>query len=132
MKEVIKDMKAREEHLSKPFATRFYLFFWTKKRRIFYLIMLSYLYYKWTNISNFFSSRTERLVNKYKRRWIQRYNPQAIIYITPKDFDYVPAKLSKQSADRLGQVYVQGDRQLKNGFSRQLTINILTKVMDTG
>jgi hypothetical protein len=70
MKEVIKDMKAREEHLSKPLHTRFYLFFWTKKRRIFYLMMLGYLYYKWSSISNFFSTRSERLVNKYKRRWI--------------------------------------------------------------
>ena len=114
--------------MSKPWSTRFYLFFSTKKRRVFYLICLGALCYKWASIRSFFNSRSERLLNKYKRRWISKYNPHAILYSTPAEFNYAPAKLSKESVEVLGAVYVKGDRLLKNGFSRQLTINILTKV----
>ena len=58
MKEVIKEARARQEHMSKPWQTRAYLFFSTKKRRVFYLVCLGALYYKWQGMSNFFSSRS--------------------------------------------------------------------------
>jgi len=122
-------MQAKQEHLRKPLLTRFYLFFSTKKRRIFYLLFLGVLCYKWAGISNFFVSRRDHLVTKYKRRWIQKYNPHAILYSTPADFNYAPSTISRAAADTLAALYVRGDRQLKNGFSRQLTVNILARVM---
>lgn len=88
MKLWIKENNERQAHLAKPLATRFVLFFTTKKRRIFYIVMLSTLYYYWPRLSNWFRNRKQRVVNKYKRRWLAKYNPTAVQYVLPEQFNY--------------------------------------------
>lgn len=118
MKEYIKEYQERQAHKAKPLPMRFYLFWTTKKRRIFYLVMLYCLYHYSTRLRNFFSSRYHRTVNKYKKRWINRYNPEAILFSTPDDFNYVPQKISKENTDKLTATFLRGENMLKNGFSR--------------
>ena len=128
MKLWIKDFNERQVHLAKPLHIKFLHFFTLKKRRIFYSIVLSTLYYYWPRLSNWFSNRKQRVINKYKRRWIGKYNPTAVQYILPEQFSYKPAKLSQESVDKLGPIILEGENKLKNGFSRQLIVNILTSV----
>ena len=45
---------------------------------------------------------------------------------------YRPAHMGSEEAEKIGDAFVKVDRDLKNGFSRQLVINILNRmgVMD--
>lgn len=73
--------------------------------------------------------RRQRAINKYKRRWLTRFNPEAITYQTAIDTSYYrPQKLQREAAEKLGETFIRVDRELKNGFSRQLIINVLSRV----
>jgi len=129
MKLLIQDMQERQRYASLPFSTRFKYFFTLKKRRFFYLFLI-YMWYKYgERITTWVKNRRLRAINKYKRRWLTRFTPETVTYQTAIDTSYyTPAKLNKETADRLGEAFVRVDRQLKNGFSRQLIVNILARV----
>jgi alpha-galactosidase/6-phospho-beta-glucosidase family protein len=130
MKLVIKEFHERQRHSELPWQTRFKLFFTLKKRRFFYLFLI-YMYYKYHERAfNYMRTRKQRSINKYKRRWLSRFNPEAATYQSAVETTYQgrPAKLSQETGDRLGEAFIRVDRQLKNGFSRQLLINILNRV----
>ena len=129
MKLVIKDLQDRQRHASLPFMTRFKLFFILKKRRFFYLFLL-YLWYRYgERVTTWTKNRKQRSINKYKRRWLTRFNPEAITYQTAIDTSYYrPQKFQREAAEKLGEAFIRVDRQLKNGFSRQLIVNVLSRV----
>eukprot|EP00347_Sterkiella_histriomuscorum_P001424 403372090 len=90
--------------------------------------MIGTLWYYWPRLSNWFKNRIQKSKAKYRRRWLAKYNSHAINYILPEQFNYQPKNLSQESVDRLGAVFLEGEKKLKHGFSRQLIINILTKL----
>jgi hypothetical protein len=100
-----------------------------KKRRFFY-IFLFFLYYRYAErFTNWIKTKRVRTINKYKRRWLARYNPEGISYQTAIDAGfYRPTNMSENDAQRLGEAVLKADRQLKNGCSRQLIINIMNRV----
>ena len=99
-----------------------------KKRRFFYMFLL-YLVYKYqARFIAWVKARRLRSINKYKRRWITRYHPEAISYQTALDSAFPGQAFSQEVTDRLGEAFVIADSTLKNGFSRQLVINVLTRV----
>lgn len=71
-----------------------------KKRRFFY-IFLACMYYKYhERIESFYKRKRLQYANKYKRRWINRFNPEAITYQTALDAAFYKAeKLTPQDAD---------------------------------
>lgn len=93
-------------------------------------MFLAYMYYRYhERMGNFFSRKRLQYANKFKRRWINRYNPEAITFQTAIDAAYYrPEKLAEQEAENIGKAFIQVDRDLKNGFSRQLVINILNRM----
>ena len=92
-----------------------------------FLIWMAYRYGEKT--LNWIRTKRQKTINKYKRRWLTRYNPQAIIYQTAIDASYFyPARLTEDAQEKLGRAFNKVDSQLKNGFSRQLLINILARV----
>ena len=119
MKLVIKDLQERQRYQALPFATKFKYFFTLKKRRFFYMFLM-YMFYKYyERVWNWMKNKRIRTINKYKRRWLSRYNPEAITYQTAIDAAYyLPSKLNAGDADRLGQEFIRVERQLKYGFSR--------------
>ena len=97
-------------------------------------MFLACMYYRYhERMGNFFRLKRLQYQNKYKRRWVNRYNPEAIVLSTAIDASYYrPQKLKKEEADNIGHAFVKVDSELANGFSRQLVINILNRmnVMD--
>lgn len=83
-------------------------------------MFLIYMYYRYHERAfKFIKTKREKTINKYKRRWLTKYNPDLIVYQTAIDSSYYkPAKLSKETAEKLGEAFIRVDRQLKNGFSR--------------
>ncbi|CDW85068.1 UNKNOWN [Stylonychia lemnae] len=126
MKLWIDELRQRQAHQDKPFSQKCMEFFTKKKRRFFYMLMLYGLYHYYRRITNFFRTRKQRTINKYKKRFITRYNPKSITFTLPESFQYKPEKLTQESVNKLGACFLDGERRLKNGFSRQLIINILT------
>lgn len=80
MKLYLKDLAERQQYDDLTFATKFQYFFTKKKRRFFYIAMMGVFYHYYQRFFKWIKNRRERLVIKYKKRWINRYNPQAIIY----------------------------------------------------
>lgn len=94
-----------------------------------FLIWMAYRYGEKT--VNWFKQKRINSRNKYIRRWLTRYNPQAITYQTAIDASYMrPETLSEDAQERLGKAFNQVDSRLKNGFSRQLLVNILARVSE--
>jgi hypothetical protein len=88
MKLVIKDLQLKARHQQLPFYLKFRYFFTMKKRRFFYMF-LAYMYYKYhERVGNYFAKKRAQTKNKYKRRWINRFNPEAITYQTALDAAY--------------------------------------------
>jgi len=82
MKRVINDMKLRERHAALPGHLKFRYFFTMNKRRFFYIFFL-YLVYKYGGrVKKWLSEYRVKKINKYKRRWLSRYNPEAVTYQT--------------------------------------------------
>lgn len=123
-----------EEHREKEYFnhlstwTRIKLFFTRKKRRFFYLLLIYLTFQYASGVFGFFTARVERSYRKYKKRWIQKYNPHIITYTTALETAYEPEKLSHYSTERLSEAFIKVDRMLKHGVSRQLIINVLSKV----
>ena len=73
-----------------PFYLKF-KYFWTLKKRRFFYVFLIYMAYKYNErFTNWVKMRRAKAINKYKRRWLTRYNPQAIVYATAIEASYTP------------------------------------------
>jgi hypothetical protein len=64
-------------------------------------MFLAYMYYRYhERVGNFFSRKRVQYANKFKRRWINRYNPEAITISTSLDASYYrPLKIAMEEAD---------------------------------
>lgn len=52
-------------------------------------MFLGYMYYRYhERMSNFYQRKRLQYANKFKRRWINRYNPEAITLSTALDASY--------------------------------------------
>ena len=96
MKLHLKDLVERQQYDDLPFATKFQYFFTKKKRRFFYMFMAGLLYHYHERMIKWFRNRKERVINKYKRRFITRYNPWAITYQTVNDASQQSEKFSSE------------------------------------
>jgi hypothetical protein len=129
MKLVIRDFQLKERHAGLPWHLKFKYFFTLKKRRFFYMFLI-YMWYRYgERVRNWLKNKRIRTINKYKRRWLARFTPQAVFYQTAIEAAYVkPEKLTREQADRLGAMFIEADRRLSHGCSRQLVVNILNRV----
>ena len=80
------------------------------------------------NLLGFSMARIERSLKKYKKQWILKKNPKIMSYQTAIDTLYEPKTISSYNTDKLSESFIKYDRLLKYGFTRQLLINVLTKV----
>lgn len=75
MKLVIKELQDRQRYTALSFLLKA-KYFWTLKKRRFFYIFLIYMAYKYNErFTNWVTMRKARAINKYKRRWLHRYNP---------------------------------------------------------
>ena len=83
-------------------------------------MFLAYMYYRYhERMGNFFRRKRAQYINKFKRRWINKYNPDAVTYQTALDAAYYrPAHMGSEEAEKIGEAFVKVDRDLSNGFSR--------------
>ena len=101
-----------------PYGIRFFMFLNRIKFRIFVIVSLGALFNYWGNLLGIATSRLERVFKKYKRRWIFRHNREAMSYASAIETRFEPEKLSRESTDKLSQVFVRVDREMEHGFSR--------------
>ena len=97
----IKDMEEEMKYNHLPYGIRFIMFLNRIKFRIFFVVSVAALFNYWGNLLGICSSRLERVFKKYKKRWIYRYNRPAMTYSSALETRYEPAKLSRQSTDKL-------------------------------
>lgn len=130
MVNLIIDLNSREAYRKLPFTTKFKKFFWDKKRRIFYLIVLGLLFYydSFNRTYNWFIYKRYRVARKYQIRWMHKYNPDRIVYATAVENLIVPKKITQDNFYKLSNTFIQVENMLLYGVSRQLIINVLMKL----
>mmetsp|Transcript_25553 Transcript_25553/g.34155 ORF Transcript_25553/g.34155 Transcript_25553/m.34155 type:complete len:222 (+) Transcript_25553:230-895(+) len=128
MSKVIPEIEAEMTFNHLPYGIRFFMFLNRIKFRLFFLGSLALLFNYWGNLLGIATSKVERVFKKYKKRWIYKYNRAAMTYPTALDTLYEPTKLSRQSTDKLSQLFLQIDREMEHGFSRQLVADCLMKM----
>lgn len=101
------------------------IFFRSRRRMFLYLFLFILAFNFLGNVVGFFLARLERSARKYKKQWIMGKNPSLITYSTAMDTMYVPMKISQQSTDRLGDLFLRIDRDLKEGVSRGFLVKAL-------
>ena len=89
MKLVIRNFQMKERHQALPFHLKFRYFFTMKKRRFFYMFMMYMVYRYGEKTYNWMRNKRLRYINKYKRRWLARYNPETVTYQTALDASYI-------------------------------------------
>ena len=75
-----------------------------------------------------FTSRFRRSLNKYKKRWISRYNPSAVTYPTAFETTWKSELLSQSTTSKLSKMFVRLDGELKFGVSRQLVLDVFERM----
>jgi hypothetical protein len=50
------------------------------KRRFFYMFLMFLAYRYGERVKNYFINKRIKTINKYKRRWLSRYNPEAATF----------------------------------------------------
>jgi len=82
----------------------------------------------WANPLGFFAAKMERTFKRYKRRLILHFFPGCMAYTTAIETTWEPKKLSRVSTERLGEMFVRLDRDLKHGVTRQLVLDVVLKM----
>jgi hypothetical protein len=80
MQMVIHERKLKERHQSLPWHLKFRYFFTMNKRRFFYMFLMFLAYRYGERVKNYFINKRIKTINKYKRRWLSRYNPEAATF----------------------------------------------------
>lgn len=111
-----------------PASRRFRMFLRRYRWKIFFFGIFLYFFRTWGNGLGFITARIERSSRKYKKRWIAKYNPHCITYMSAIETTWEPKKLCRPSTDRLSEIFLKMDRELEHGMSRQLIIDALKKV----
>lgn len=135
MLETIIAINKKEAYAQLPFQSKFYKFWMDKKRRFFYVFM-AYIFYHYdcyNRTRKWYAIKRYRVINKYQKRWILRFNPDKFIYPAAGDNLRLPRAITEENYMKLGRVFIEVERQLLFGVSRQLIINVLMKMerMDT-
>lgn len=128
MKRALEDIHAEMKYNHLPVNKRVRMWFGRWKWRLFWISVFVYCAGIWGNALGFLTARWERSFRKYKKRWILRYNPEAITYTTALETTWEPARLSRPSTERLSELFVRLDRELEYGMSRQLILDTMKHV----
>lgn len=128
MERHIKDMHADMVYNNIPYFRRITMWAWRMRFRVFFLGTVYAAFQYWGNLFALLSSRIERFYKKYKKRWIARYNPTCIEFASARETLWEPTKISRQSSKKLSEQFVQLDRDLEEGFSRILAIDVLMQM----
>ena len=127
MQSLITDLAKDRAYYSKPFYSRFFQYFWTRKFRFIFLGIMTGLWQKYQT-GKWMANYRQRVVNKYKRRWLLRYNPTFAVSKTATETLWRPEGLSSESFERLAAKFVEYDRTIANGCSRQLVLDTLKRL----
>lgn len=125
MQRAIEDIHADMKFNHLPPFRRFRMFLHRYRWKMFFFGVFLYLFNLWGNAFGFITARIEKSSRKYKKRWIAKYNPHCITYMTAIETTWEPTRLSRPSTDRLSEVFVKMDRELDYGMSRQLILDSL-------
>jgi len=128
MVRAIEDVNSDMKYNHLPYWRRFAMFLGRYKWKLFFFGLFASAFNYWGNGLGFITARMERSYRKYKKRWIIRYNPQCITYTTALDTMWEPKKLSRTTTEKLSELFVQIDKEMEYGFSRQLVVDVLKKV----
>jgi hypothetical protein len=131
MQRALEDMHAEVKYNHLPYSKRVRMFLSRYKWKIFFAGLFFYLFNFWGNALGFASSRIEKSYRKYKKRWLVRYNPHCITYMSAIETTWEPKRLSRQSTERLSEAFVKFDREMEHGMSRQLILDTLRVVSDS-
>ena len=80
MQMVIHEMKLKERHQALPRHLKLKYFFTMNKRRFFYIFLMCLVYRYGERVKNYFINKRIKTINKYKRRWLTRFNPEAATF----------------------------------------------------
>jgi hypothetical protein len=93
------------------------MFVWRKRTRFSVVILLGSTFTQWGNAIILISSKLERTFKRYKREWILKRSPWTVGWQSAIDTTWQPKTLSRQSTDRIGELFVKVDRELKGGIT---------------
>ena len=129
MEKAIKDLNEEMTYNHLPYGIRFFMFLKRMRFRFFLVASLVALFNYWGNLLGICSARIERVFKKYKKRWIYKYNRSALEYESAIETKYEPQHMSRPSTEKLSQLFVRIDREMKDyGFSRQLVADVLIRM----
>ena len=93
------------------------MFLWRKRIRFTGVFILASSFTLWGNGIILVSSKIERTFKRYKRAWILKNSPWCMGWQTALDTVWEPKTLSRQSTDKLGELFVRLDRETKGGLT---------------
>ena len=116
--------------LSFQFKLSFISSLWINKRRFFYLFCLWLIYYydSYRRTKNWIRVKRYKVRHKYLTRWIHKFNPDNIVYRSAISNLKMPKKITPENYLKLSESFIKVENTLLFGVSRQLIINVLTKM----
>jgi hypothetical protein len=128
MERIIIELQHEIKYNHLPSYRRIPHFLWRKKWRFVCIGLATWSFTYWANGVGFASSKLERTFKRYKRSLLTKYVPTCMAYQTALENTWEPKKLSRVSTEKLSDVFVKLDRELKHGVSRRLILDVLVKM----
>ena len=100
-----------------PYLPRFRMFLSRARIRLAVAFFLFNTFTYWGNFVIFQASKLERSFKKWKQGYILRTYPIGRGWKSAIETTVVPKKLSQNSVDRIGEIFVKMDRQLPGGVN---------------
>lgn len=122
MEKVVNELRKEVTHMEKPLWQRFGGYLWSMKWRFLFLGGGTYAW-QYFKISSKWSGMKDRVKAKYRRRYITKFNPTSIVYNTAAETTFKPEHLQPELTVKLQKMFVELDRELDCGVSRQLLLD---------
>lgn len=87
-----------------------------------------YYYDSLNRTRNWFRIKRYRIRNKYQTRWIHKFNSDKAVYYSAIENIKMPKRITPENYMKLSEAFIRVDNTLAFGVSRQLIINVLTKM----
>ena len=120
------DASQTYNHLTVP--QRIKIFMWGKKKRFFltFLVILAFQFSG--NALCFVLATAERALKKFRKNFVLSYFPECYALKSAHETTFEPKSLSRRSTTALCDKFIEVDRKLPNGFTREMLFKALNVI----
>lgn len=116
------ELQKEVKYFEMPLWQRFAGWLWSKKWRFIFMGLTTYGW-QYFKISQKWNTWKDSVKRKYRRRYRHRFNYSSTVFISQEEVLFWPEQLQHDLVVRLQKMFMELDKELDCGVSRQLILD---------